>query len=71
MPIEKHEVKIYEIDFRCDVCGKGYYRPTGVVFPTYPTKYLHKCTVCGAELVVTGHTYPYTEQERIKTDGER
>lgn len=62
----KYKVQTYEIDFKCDVCGKGWYRSTGEVYTTYPAQYPHKCTVCGAEMVVTGHTYPYVVTERAE-----
>ena len=61
-----YRVKTYEVDFRCDVCGKGFYRPTGTVYLTHPVQYPHKCTVCGSEMVVTGRTYPYTKTEKIE-----
>ena len=64
MAIEKYEVETYEIDFKCDICGKGYYRPTGEIFPTNPCKYTHKCVHCGAEMIVMGHTYPHIITER-------
>jgi len=51
-----YQVRTYEVDFKCDVCGKGFYRPTGIVYPTHPLQYPHKCTVCGSEIVVTGRT---------------
>lgn len=66
MAEEKYKVQTYEIDFSCDVCGKGWYRPTGEVYPTYPAKYPHKCNACGAEMVVVGHTYPYTVVEKVE-----
>ena len=59
-----YRVKTYEVDFKCDVCGKGFYRPTGIII--YPMQYPHKCTVCGSEIVVTGRTYPYTKTENIE-----
>ena len=65
MAIEKREVKTFKIDCKCDVCGKGYFRPTGAVYPTHPMKYPHKCTVCGAETIVIEHTYPYTVTEDV------
>lgn len=34
-------------------------------------KYPHKCTFCGAETDVVGHTYPYTETKKVVViDGE-
>lgn len=66
MPEIKYRVHTNEIDCECDLCGKGWYRPTGEVYPTFPAQYPHKCTVCGAEMVVTGHTYPYIVTERAE-----
>ena len=60
MAEEKYVVNTYEIDFKCDVCGSGWYRPTGEVYPTYPMKFPHRCNYCGAEMIVEEHTYPYT-----------
>ena len=65
MAEEKHKVNTYEIDFKCDVCGRGWYRPTGEVYPTYPLKFLHKCNFCGAEMIVEEYTYPYTVTEQV------
>lgn len=65
MAEERYKVKTYEIDFRCDICKKGYMRPTGEVIATYPMQYPHKCTFCGAEMTISGHNYPYTVTERV------
>ena len=65
MAEEKYKVQTYEIDYKCDVCGKGWYRPTGEVYPTYPLQFPHKCNFCGAEMIVREHTYPYTITEKI------
>ena len=71
MAEEKYKVQVYEIDFKCDVCGKGWYRQTGEVYPIDPLQFPHKCNFCGAEMVVSGHTYPYTVTERvIEAEGE-
>lgn len=64
MPEEKYIIQTNEIDCECDICGRGWYRPTGEVDPLYPYKFLHRCTVCGTEIMVEGHTYPYTVTER-------
>ena len=65
MAEEKYKVQTYEIDFKCDVCGKGWYRPTGKVYPTYPIQYHHKCNFCGAEMTINDHVYPYTVTEKV------
>lgn len=69
MPEVKHEVKTYKVDYKCDVCGRGWYRPTGTVYPTYPAQYIHKCSACGAEITVYGKKYPYTLTEKIEEEG--
>ena len=61
-----YQVRTYEVDFKCDVCGKGFYRPTEIVYLANPPQYPHECTVCGSKMVVTGHTYPYIKTERIE-----
>ena len=67
MAKEKYTVNTYEIDFKCDVCGKGYMRPlVGTILPSWPPQYPHKCNKCGAEMNVIGHTYPYMVTERVK-----
>ena len=63
MPETKKKVQTYRVDYRCDICGEGFYRPTGEVYPAYPMRYAHKCNKCGAQMVVTGRTYPYILEE--------
>lgn len=67
MAIERYEVETYVIDYKCDICGKGYYRPIGSVHLTNPITYPHKCDVCGAMIDVRGYTYPKMETGRIET----
>ena len=62
---EKYKVQTYEIDYKCDVCGKGRYRPTGIVLTSFPIQYPHRCNFCGAEMNVREHTYPYTVVEKV------
>lgn len=35
-----------EIDYKCDNCNIGYMRQTGIMLPSCPPKYPHKCTFC-------------------------
>lgn len=70
MAEEKYAVETYEIDFRCDVCGNGYYRPTGEIITTFPAQFPHKCNFCGAVMIVREHTYPYTVVEKKETHNE-
>lgn len=66
MAIERYEVKTYEVDMKCDICGRGYYRPTGTAVLSSPVIYPHKCNVCGAEMNVQGYAFPRTVTERIE-----
>lgn len=58
----KTEVRPIKVDMICDVCGKGWMRPTNVTLTVYPPLYPHVCDKCG-------HTenyskcYPYIEWE--------
>ena len=65
MAEEKYKVNTYEIDYKCDVCGEGYMRPTGESLLTLPAQYPHKCSYCGAEMIVWEHMYPYTVIKRV------
>lgn len=49
MPIEEHQITTHELDYRCDSCGKGNLRPTGVMLLSDPPKWPHACTECGAQ----------------------
>jgi len=40
----KTEVKVYKIDYVCDECKDGFLLPTGVMLPTCPAQYPHKCS---------------------------
>lgn len=65
---EKHEVKTYEIDMRCDICGEGYMRQIGnIVLTTYPILYPHECTVCGHKENYN-KKYPYIVYEEEHRD---
>lgn len=66
MAEERCKVQTYEIDFKCDICGIGHMRPTGEAIATYPVQYPHKCSYCGAEMTISGHTYPYTVTKKVK-----
>ena len=60
--MEIRDVKTKMADERCPVCKIGFLRPTGVVFPTNPPQFPHKCTHCeyGATFPVR---YPYIIHE--------
>ena len=65
MAEEKYKVNTYEIHYKCDVCGKGYMRPTGEVLPTFPMQFPHRCEYCDAKMIIREHTYPYTVTEKV------
>ncbi len=59
---KRTEVKTIKVELVCEECNKGVMEGcAGVVLTTYPAQYPHKCTECGAEIHVTGTTYPYME----------
>jgi DNA-directed RNA polymerase subunit RPC12/RpoP len=47
MPREQQPLRPIKVDYRCDACGKGYYRPTRGLLLTAPPKFPHECTECG------------------------
>lgn len=51
-------VKVTQVCCRCDNCGKGYMKSTGVAFMTFPAKYQHECNSCG-HVQSFGIQYPY------------
>ena len=65
--VERKEVRVFQIDYRCPKCGKGYLRPTGIVCSANPPVRPHKCTNpdCDYAETITGNAYPYIEYEPI------
>jgi hypothetical protein len=60
MSLEQKPVRPILVDFRCDECPIGFYRPTGS--SNYnphkgETRYTHKCTSCGGTREFI-HQYP-------------
>lgn len=47
MPREQKPLRPIQVDYRCDRCGKGYYRPTGMNLMSNPIQFPHACTECG------------------------
>jgi hypothetical protein len=47
MPREQTPVRPVQIDYRCDACGEGYYRPTGIMLTSSPLQFPHICNKCG------------------------
>ena len=65
--VERREVRVFQIDYRCPKCGKGYLRPTGILCGTNPPVRPHKCSNPDCDYVETikGNAYPYIEYEPI------
>jgi hypothetical protein len=57
MPRIQNPLRPIKVDYKCDNCYEGFYRPTGLTLLCDPPKYPHKCTLCGGEQVFT-ETYP-------------
>lgn len=38
---------MHELDYRCDNCDKGHFRPTGMMLLSDPPKWPHACAECG------------------------
>ena len=58
--IQKRMVPVL-IDFQCDECKVGFYRPTGTVKTSYPPQYPHICNHCKHERRFVDIQFPYTE----------
>lgn len=50
MPVNKHEVKVYHVEYICDKCKIGEMRPKQIVLTSCPPKYPHYCSHCGHNL---------------------
>ena len=48
MPREQTPLRPIKVDYRCDSCQRGHYRPTGMTLTSYPAKYPHACDQCVA-----------------------
>ncbi len=59
---KRTEVKTVKVELVCESCSEGTMELCrGMGLTTIPFQYPHKCTDCGAEMQVTGTTYPYME----------
>ena len=47
MPREQIPIRPIRVDYKCDTCGEGYYRHTGIVLTSYPPQFPHACNKCG------------------------
>lgn len=48
------------VDYTCDKCGKGQYRPDGYALMSSPPQYPHECNECGHKATFKVK-YPYIE----------
>ena len=65
--IERKEVRVFQVDYRCPKCGEGYLRPTGIVCSLNPPVRPHKCNNpdCDYGEIITGNAYPYMDYKPI------
>ena len=67
MTEQRHEVKVFEVEYKCDHCHEGVMRLGALMQPTLSPKYQHNCNKCGAvECFLT--VYPCIRYERVDTD---
>jgi len=60
------KVQPVEINYQCDVCGKGDLMEIGSVRVGQAVEYMHKCKACGTEHNFIGKRYPRIEFVSIK-----
>lgn len=65
MAEKRTEVKTYVVRYICDDCGEGEMVPTGQCLTSWPAKYPHKCSKCGASATFTGSSYPRTVYKEV------
>lgn len=61
-----YEARTVIVDYICDDCNIGVMEQTGVMLPTDPPKWPHKCNHCG-KTDVFWQKYPAIRYERIPT----
>tara|TARA_B100002049_G_C15917932_1_gene306839 strand:+ start:134 stop:322 length:189 start_codon:yes stop_codon:yes gene_type:complete len=61
MPEIQQPVPAVRVDFTCDDCGRGHYRPTGMLGLTVPPRHQHKCDYCGHEQFLPKR-YPFLKR---------
>lgn len=49
MPREQKPLRPIQVDYLCDKCEQGYYRPVGRMLLSDPPQFPHACTQCGNE----------------------
>lgn len=66
MEIRK-EVKTFQVSHKCPVCDTGELKANGMMKPSNPPYYGHKCTnrECKHSEYILGKTYPRIETEEV------
>lgn len=57
MPREQKPLRPIRVDYRCDKCGEGYYRPAGIMLSSNPPQFPHACSKCDDRMTFT-EKYP-------------
>lgn len=57
MPREQRPLRPMQVDYRCDKCGEGHYRPTGEILMSNPPQFPHACNKCDHRATFT-ERYP-------------
>lgn len=65
MAEQTYEVRTVGVDYICDECRTGKMEPTGIMLPTYPPRWRHKCSHCN-ETADLSQQYPTVRYERAR-----
>lgn len=57
MPREQKPIRPIQVDYLCDKCGVGYYRPVSAQLMANPPQFPHECTDCDDKKTFT-ERYP-------------
>lgn len=69
---EKNEIKIFQVDYKCPKCAKGYLRPTNEAMDGNSPQHPHECNNPKCKHKETFNvTYPYHTQEIVKKNKPR
>lgn len=55
MALEQTPIRTIQVDYKCDECGKGHYRPVGHMLMSSPPQFPHNCNNCS-------HAQTFTEK---------
>ncbi len=66
MPERTYEVKTVGVDYECDACHAGTMQQTGIMLPSDPPWWRHKCSNCGL-VEDLRQKYPTVRWERVLT----